>query len=87
METPIDKRPPSKADSARRNADSYFVTWEKRTTLVKQQAAAESASNDAKTARLKALRLAKEAADKEAGSADVAPRARPARKRIHTIKG
>lgn len=57
---------PQKNNSAKRDANSYFVAWEKRTTLVKQQTAAESAANDAKTTRLKALRLAKEAADGEA---------------------
>ena len=54
-----------KKDAALRNADSYFETWRQRTSLVKQQAAAESAANDAKTARLRALRLAQEAANKD----------------------
>jgi hypothetical protein len=40
------------------------VVWEKRTTLVKQQIAAETAASNAKTARLKALRLAKEETDR-----------------------
>jgi hypothetical protein len=35
--------------------------------LVKQQMSTESAANDAKTLRLRALRLAKEAADLAAG--------------------
>ena len=48
------------------NADSHFVAWQQRTTLVKQQMASESAANDAKTARLKALRLAKEEEDRQA---------------------
>jgi hypothetical protein len=43
-----------------------FAAWETRTALVKQEMAAESAANDAKTARLKALRLEKEASDAEA---------------------
>jgi len=79
MESSIETMPPSvqKKDTARRNADSYFVTWERRTTLVKQQAASESAANDAKTIRLRALRLEKEAADK---TADPIPK-RPAQKR------
>ena len=42
-----------------------FAAWETRTALVKQEMAAESAANDAKTKRLKALRLAKEAEDAE----------------------
>ena len=60
METHIEN--PSSKSAARLDADKYFVAWEKRTSLVKQQVAAESAANDAKTARLKAERLAKEAA-------------------------
>lgn len=43
-----------------------FAAWETRTALVKKEMAAESAANDAKTARLKALRLEKEAQDAEA---------------------
>jgi hypothetical protein len=56
-----------------------FAAWEKRTALVKQQANAESAYNDAKTTRLKALRLEKEAADAEAAriAAETAPPATP----------
>lgn len=52
-----------------------------RTELVKKQLAKESAANDAKTARLKALRLAKEAEDKETAISHPAP-PKPARKRI-----
>jgi hypothetical protein len=61
MESHIENR--SSKNAARLDADKYFVAWEKRTSLVKQQVAAESAATDAKTARLKAERLAKEAAD------------------------
>lgn len=88
MEIPIEKTPPyaPKGDVARRNADSYFVTWEKRTNLVKQQVAADSAANDAKSARLRALRLAKEAADREApGIRKEIPKRTP--RRILSIKG
>lgn len=83
MENPIEKpsRPAPKQDTARRNADSYFIAWERRTTLVKQQIAAESAANDAKTAKLRVLRLAKEAADKEAGLLSPDPK-KLAKKRI-----
>jgi hypothetical protein len=45
------------------SAVSAAQIWEKRTQLVKQEMAAESAANDAKTARLRALRLEKEAAE------------------------
>jgi hypothetical protein len=55
--------PPKKGTS--RTAKGVFETWEKRTQLVKTQTNAESAYNDAKTIRLKALRLEKEAQDAE----------------------
>jgi hypothetical protein len=63
----------SQKESARRNANSHFAAWEQRTALVKQQAATESAANDAKTIRLRALRLAKEEEDKKAEA--LAPKA------------
>ena len=47
------------------SAVSAAQIWEKRTQLVKQEMAAESAANDAKTVRLKALRLEKERQDAE----------------------
>lgn len=72
MEVPIE----TQSKKARRNAHNQFDAWEQRTRLVKQQVASESAHNDAKTIRLKALRLAKEAADKEAGIAAPAPKPR-----------
>jgi hypothetical protein len=53
-------------EAARKKANDHFQVWENRTTLVKQELAAERAASDAKTARLRALRLAKEAADQEA---------------------
>lgn len=82
MENPIEKpsRPAPKQDTARRTADNYFVAWERRTTLVKQQVATESAANDAKTAKLRVLRLAKEAADREAELLNPAPK-KPVKKR------
>lgn len=47
--------------------------WQARTDLVKMELAAQSAANDAKTARLKALRLAHEAHDEKPAAR--APRA------------
>ena len=87
-EAPIETTPPpGRKKDAQRNADSYFVTWERRTSLVKQQVAAESAANDAKTARLRAERLAKEEADKDAGTAaDIAPKSAE-KKRVRAAKG
>ena len=64
--TPISDflNPPKKG--AARTANGIFQAWEKRTELVKLQVNAESAANDAKTIRLRALRLEKEALDAEA---------------------
>lgn len=53
-------------DAARGKAQKYFTQSEQRDTLVKQEIEKERAAVDAKTARLRALRLAKEAADREA---------------------
>ncbi|MBL6938264.1 MAG: hypothetical protein ISS15_06665 [Alphaproteobacteria bacterium] len=52
--------------SARKAAQSHFDAHEARTNLAKQIVQDESAANDAKTARLRALRLAKEEADRAA---------------------
>lgn len=54
------------SSSTNRPTDTASDVWQTRTDLVKKQLAAESAANDAKTARLKALRLEKEAQDAEA---------------------
>lgn len=69
-----------KRDAALRTANNAFQVWENRTQLVKTEMAAASAANDAKTARLKALRLEKEKQDAEAAAANPAPAA-PAKKR------
>lgn len=58
--------------------------WERRTQLVKDEMAAESAALDARTARLRALRLEKEAEEsKDAANDDEAapaPRKRAVRR-------
>ena len=51
--------------AARSTAEAAFKTWETRTQLVKSELAAASAANDAKTARLRAMRLEKERLDAE----------------------
>jgi hypothetical protein len=50
----------SKQRSALRSPNALADAWEKRTELVRRELAAASAANDAKTARLRALRLEKE---------------------------
>lgn len=71
------KPPPAKPSSPRDRA----AAADRRTQLVKDQLAKESAANDAKTARLKALRLAKEAEDKATTVSHPAP-PKPKRRRI-----
>jgi hypothetical protein len=52
--------------AAVRTARGLDQVWENRKSLVKTEMAAENAANDAKTARLRALRLEKEALEAEA---------------------
>jgi hypothetical protein len=54
--------------AVQRTADGVFKAWETRTQLVKSELAAASAATDAKTARLRALRLEKERLDAEAAA-------------------
>ncbi len=71
-----------KHDASQRTADGVFKAWETRTQMVKSELAAASAATDAKTARLRALRLEKEKLDAEeaAAKAAAAPPA-PAKKK------
>ena len=59
--------PPSNVAS--RVRQDPMVLWEDRTILVKKEVDAERTASEAKTAKLRALRLAKEATDKENASA------------------
>ena len=61
--------------AAVRTARGLEQVWENRKTLVKKEMEAESAADDAKTARLRALRLEREALEAEA--ARNAPPAEP----------
>jgi hypothetical protein len=78
MNAPTDPR-----DAARGKAQKYFTQSEQRDTLVKQEIEKERAALDAKTAKLRALRLAKEAADAEAAAklaAEQPAKAKPAKR-------
>jgi hypothetical protein len=64
-------------------AESVFTASQQRDETIRQEIAKERAQLDAKTARLKALRLAKEAADREAGiaaEAEAGPKKRTRKK-------
>jgi hypothetical protein len=80
--------PTERRDALRRNAQSHFTHTERRDELVRQEIEKERAAVDAKTARLRALRLAKEASEKAEAERVAAERAKegapapkPARKK------
>jgi len=56
----------SQREASLRTAQGLSQVWEDRKALVKREMEAESAANDVKTAKLRALRLEKEAQDAEA---------------------
>ena len=74
--------PPPRGD-ARRKAQNHFQIAEDRTQLVKKMVDTERANLDARTAKLKALRLAKEAADAaEAAANPPPPKAKAVKRRV-----
>jgi hypothetical protein len=75
IKSPGTEPPPQDRDRARKRAQNHFTVQAERDALVKQELAAERAASDAKTAKLRALRLAKEEADREAArlTAETAP--------------
>lgn len=75
----------SRQPSNSRTPSALSQAWQQRTELVKLELAAASAANDAKTARLRAQRLAKEqedAAGQSATGAATAPRSAKKARRI-----
>ena len=69
-------------NTPQKNAQKYFSTAEKSETTEKKARKKERAAGDAKTAKLRELRLAKEAADKDAADklAETQGTKRPARR-------
>ena len=67
----------SQREASLRTAQGLSQVWEDRKALVKREMEAESAANDVKTAKLRALRLEKEALEAEAAkNAPPAPAAK-----------
>jgi hypothetical protein len=64
MKAQLMSHPNEPRDAVRRNAQSHFTHTERRDELVRQEIEKERAATDAKTARLRALRLAKEASER-----------------------
>jgi hypothetical protein len=77
----------STKSAARTRAQNHFTASEQRDSAVKQIIAGERAALDAKTAKLRALRLAKEEVDRAAAAEAAlhAPPAAPAKKRTRRI--
>jgi hypothetical protein len=82
-----DTRSAAERSAALNRAQTHFNATEKREQLVRDEIARERAATDAKTAKLRALRLAKEEADRVAAANAPAPAAqtKPAAKRKRAI--
>ena len=85
MTLPPNSAAGKKRDALIRTANNAFQAWQDRTDLVKNETAATNAANDAKTARLKALRLEKEKAEAEAAALAPAPAAPAKKKAVRRI--
>lgn len=77
---------PPPRNEARKRAQNHFEAAEARTDLVKKMVAAENAALDARTAKLKALRLAKEEADRAAAAAAPVAAAPVKKARVKRVK-
>ena len=74
-----------KQQNGARTPSALQNVWEQRTQLVKQELAAASAANDAKTMRLKALRLERERQQAEAEPPADRPSGKPHPQRVKRI--
>ena len=63
--------------NASRSPNALSQIWQQRTTLVKQELAAASAASEAKTAKLKALRLERDRQEAEVAAKNPEPAASP----------
>jgi hypothetical protein len=71
----------SQREASLRTAQGLSQVWEDRKALVKREMEAESVANDVKTAKLRALRLEKEALEAEAAkNAPPAPASKRAKR-------
>ena len=69
-----DTRSGSEREAVRNRAQKHFAASEQRDTEVRRMIESERAATDAKTAKLRALRLAKEEADRALAPPAAAPR-------------
>jgi hypothetical protein len=81
--------PPRDRDGARKKAQNHFAVREQRDSAIKLEIDRERAANDAKTLKLRALRLAKEESDAAAArlAALDAPPPKPKKKRVKFVMG
>jgi hypothetical protein len=76
-----DTRSGSERTAARNRAQNHFAASEQRETLVRQMIESERAAVAARTDKLRALRLAKEEADRVAAANAPKPAPKPAKPR------
>jgi hypothetical protein len=71
-------------DGVRRKAENHFVAAERRDSQVKQEIEAERIASETKTAKLRALRLAKE--EEERIAAEAGPQAPAKVRKAKTVR-
>lgn len=76
----------STSERARNRANNHFAVAAQRDTLVKQMISTERAALDARTVKLRALRLAKEEADRIEAADAPQPEAKAPRKRVLRVR-
>jgi hypothetical protein len=81
-----DTRSTQERDAARTRAQNHFAKAEQRDVLVREELARERAATDAKTAKLRALRLAKEEEERAIAAKEPQPVAKPKAVKIRRIK-
>ena len=81
-----DTRSTQERDAARTRAQNHFAKAEQRDVLVREELARERAATDAKTAKLRALRMAKEEEERAIAEREPQPSAKPKAARIRRIK-
>ena len=82
MSSPTEER----RDQARKKAQNHFAASEQRDALVRKEIEKERATSAAKTAKLRALRLAKEASEKEAADKVQVEKAQGKTRKTRTLK-
>ena len=81
-----DTRSTQERDAARTRAQNHFAKAEQRDVLVREELARERAATDAKTAKLRALRLAKEEEERASAALEPQVAAKPKAIKIRRIK-